>query len=127
MILIILLILIIFLHYLCNKTQLIENLDNEQPTNTNEEVYQHYTDLEKDEKNGPLFLAFKNAANISSLYSKISNLNNLKANITDISGQTHANSKALLKIGEQIGKLVHANTHTPTGGLPAVPKVTGLN
>lgn len=124
-ILIIILILIIFLHYFCNKTKLIENLDDDSQTNNEE--YQHYTDLEKDEKGGPLFLAFKNAANISSLHSEISELNNLKTKITDISGQTHANSKALLKLSEQIGKLVHINPGTSIERSTSIPKGTGIN
>ena len=83
-ILITLLICIILLHYLHTKTFLIENLANENESDTEDESdtenesdtkknsYQDYDNLKNNQTDGAHFLALKNAANIYVLHSLIS-------------------------------------------------------
>ena len=143
-ILIILFILIIILHYFSKNSPLIENLEGsntdattdattnattnattDATTNattgatTGDEQYQHYSDIENNQKTGPLFLALKNAANISSLHSKISALSNMNEQVTNLDAQVKTNSKAILRIGQEISKYAYS----AVGATP--PKVTG--
>jgi len=133
-ILIILFILIIILHYFSKNSPLIENLDSSvnadattsattsattDATNTTDEQYQHYSDIENNQKTGPLFLALKNAANISSLHSKISALSNMNEQVTNLDTQVKTNSKAILRLGQEISKYAYS----AVGATP--PKVTG--
>jgi hypothetical protein len=135
--LIILLSLLIF-YYLCTNNRLIENNTNGKDTNgknTNEKntngkntdankvneddeddvpKYQEYTDLKNNNKTGPLFLALKNAANISSLHSKISGLNNLKEKINVIDSKVNLNGKALTQLSNHLSKI----SQTFTGKTP---------
>ena len=104
-ILLILLILITILHCYFRGNSLIENLDNSSETvsstdETND--YKPYSELQENSKQGPMFLAMKNAANIASLHSEFSRLKNLPYDITNIKSQVKTNSKALINIGKQI-------------------------
>ena len=130
-ILIILFILIIILHYFSKNSPLIENLDSSvnadattsattDATNaTTDEQYQHYSDIENNQKTGPLFLALKNAANISSLHSKISALSNMNEQVTNLDTQVKTNSKAILRLGQEISKYAYSAVGA------TAPKVTG--
>lgn len=130
-ILIILFILIIILHYFSKNSPLIENLDSsvnadattsattDATNTTTDEQYQHYSDIENNQKTGPLFLALKNAANISSLHSKISALSNMNEQVTNLDTQVKTNSKAILRLGQEISKYAYS----AVGATP--PKVTG--
>ena len=109
-ILLILLILITILHCYFRGNSLIENLDNTSETvsstdNTSTDEtndYKPYSELQENSKQGSMFLAMKNAANIASLHSEFSRLKNLPYDITNIKGQVKTNSKALINIGKQI-------------------------
>ena len=141
MVIIILLLLLIslaLLHFLYNDRCLIENLDNESDNTDNIDdtedtedtdstiQYQPYTDLSEDPKNGPMFLAMKNAANISALHSQLSALKNVPFQISDLSGIAHSNSKAIVNIGKEIYKVGGAsfNTDIPSGPYPSATSVS---
>ncbi len=102
-IILVLVILITLLHYFYGGKCLIENFDmNEDDVNN---TYQSYNDLKDDPKNGPMFLAMKNAANIAALHSQLAALKNIPSEIIDISGMVHQNSNALVNIGKEIHKV----------------------
>ena len=102
-IILVLVILITLLHYFYGGKCLIENFDmNEDDVNY---TYQSYNDLKYDPKNGPMFLAMKNAANIAALHSQLAALKNIPSEIIDISGMVHQNSSALVNIGKEIHKV----------------------
>ena len=132
MVIIILLLLLIslaLLHFLYNDRCLIENLDNTEDTEDTEDSsvqYQPYTDLSEDPKNGPMFLAMKNAANISALHSQLSALKNVPSQISDISGVANSNSKAIVNIGKEIHKVGAAsfNTDISSGLYPSTMSST---
>ena len=122
-ILILLLFSIILLYHFCTNTPLIENIDNNSEEDdddyANNNSYQN-------QSNNPLFIALKNAANISTLKSKVAALDNLKEQVASISEQVQTNDDTLSRIGEHINELGYENM----GGIPAqgkqMPKVTGL-
>lgn len=113
MILIILLIIVLFLlilhNFLNTNNKLLENLDNK----SDDEEYQKYRNLENNEKNGPLFLALKNAANISALHSQISGINNLKERISDIENHVKANNKGILNLTNHLNQLGKSISEKP--------------
>ena len=135
MVIIILLLLLIslaLLHFLYNDRCLIENLDSEsdntddtEDTEDSSVQYQPYTDLSEDPINGPMFLAMKNAANISALHSQLSALKNVPSQISDLSGVANSNSKAIVNIGKEIHKVGEAsfNTDISSGLYPSASSV----
>ena len=112
-ILLILLILITILHCYFRGNSLIENLDNTSETvsstdNTSTDEtndYKPYSELQENSKQGSMFLAMKNAANIAALHSQLAALKNVPSEIIDISGMVHQNSSALVNIGKEIHKV----------------------
>ena len=103
-ILITILILLITQNYLYKNYSLLENLDNKTKDEDKEE-YQPYKSLKNDQKNGPLFLALKNAANISALHSQISGIHKLKDRLGDVEHKVDLNGKALTNLTNHLNKL----------------------
>ena len=96
-ILIIILIFLILQNFLYKTNSVFENLDNQTSTNDNNKPC--------DANSNPLFLALKNAANISALQSKISEFGNLKEELDKIQYQVNSNTKGLTGITHQISKV----------------------
>jgi hypothetical protein len=111
LVLIVLISLIILLHYLCSNNQIIEYLDNPDDSDKNKN-YQDYSNLKSDPKNGPLFLATKNAANISVLHTDVDALNKLKEQVSDLSGQILANSQALSTVIKKVTEFPSVPTNS---------------
>ena len=134
-ILLLLLIVIVLLHFLYKGTSLIENLDDmgnsddSGTSNTGPDNYQPYNDLVQNPQKGPMFLAMKNAANISALHSQLTALKTVPYEISDLSGQVHTNSKALVNIGKQIQSVGEAslNTNISSGPYPSTSSVSNTS
>tara|TARA_B100001093_G_scaffold508672_1_gene571319 strand:- start:4164 stop:4526 length:363 start_codon:yes stop_codon:yes gene_type:complete len=109
------LIFLILYKFLYTKNRLLENLDNKKNINNenDDEEYQKYRNLENNEKNGPLFLALKNAANISALHSQISGINNLKERISDIENQVKVNNKGIMNLTNHLNQLGKSISQKP--------------
>ena len=110
-ILLIILLIVIILYNLCNNHILLENmtddstaLNKSQSKDLDQEEYQHYYNLEKDQKTGPLFLALKNAANISSLHSKIDQMKGLKEKVESIQNHVKINTKGISQLSNKLTK-----------------------
>ena len=105
---IILLFSIILLYHFCTNTPLIENIDNNiADTNVNTD-----TNIDTDGHNNssnPLLIAFKNAANISTLQSKVATLNTMKDQIFKLKEKVKENSMMLSGINKQISKIAFSN------------------
>ena len=84
-VIIVLLSLIILLHYFC-RNKLIENLDNQNDSVVNTVSEKAY------------ILSMQNASHINLLQSQMAKINNLKQQVSDNSGNIIQNSKALMKI-----------------------------
>ena len=130
-ILLLLLIVIVLLHFLYKGTSLIENLDDmgdSSTSNTGPDNYQPYNDLVQNPQKGPMFLAMKNAANISALHSQLTALKTVPYEISDLSGEVHTNSKALANIGKQIQSVGEAslNTNISSGPYPSTSSTSWM-
>ena len=99
-VLIIILILLILQNFLYKNNNLFENLDNQ--TNTEQNTEQNKP---CDHNSNPLFLALKNAANISALQSKISEFSNLKERLDTVENHVKANTKGLIGITHQFSQV----------------------
>jgi len=82
----------------------------EGATNMNDSVnYQDYNDLEKTD---PMFLAIKNAANISYIKTQLDDLQGIKQQIFDLSNNVYSNAQQI----DEIQQAVQDQAEAITGG-----------
>lgn len=88
-------------HYLPNMSQfrIVEGLTS------------NYQGYENEEKTDPLFLASKNAANISYLKSRLDEIGDLRKMVEDISGQVSLNSFNIKQIVDASSKKAESLTN----------------
>lgn len=105
--------LILVGHFLPNLSQfrIVEGL-------TNGGGYQGY---EGEEKSDPMFLATKNAANISVLKSEIDGIAELKKLVEDISGQVALNSYNIKQVVDASSKQANAINESASENLSSTP------
>lgn len=103
-VLIALMCLLLLGHFLPNLSQfrIVEGL-------TSNEQYQGYA---QEQANDPMFLATKNAANISFLKSRFDEIGNLRKLVEDVSGQVALNSYNIKEIIEASKKKTDALTNS---------------
>lgn len=99
------LILINIYEHLKPKTR--EGIENQNNTSTPN--YQDYNDLQNKD---PMFLAIKNAANISYIKSQLDELTGIKQQILDLSNNVYDNAQQI----DQIQKAVQDQASAVTGG-----------
>lgn len=100
------LILINIYEHLKPKTR--EGIENQNNTSTPN--YQDYNDLQNKD---PMFLAIKNAANISYIKSQLDELTGIKQQILDLSNNVYDNAQQI----DQIQKAVQDQASAVTGGV----------
>ena len=99
-----------------------DNDNNDNNDNDNQE-FQPYTSLQNSPNKGPQFLAIKNAANLQVLQRQLDGLGNIKQKMADLQSQLATNSKAIIKIGQQVqqaGYSVIGGQPTPGEPLPTI-------
>lgn len=88
----------------------IENQNNTSTsTSTSNTNYQDYNDLQNKD---PMFLAIKNAANISYIKSQLDELTGIKQQILDLSNNVYTNAQQI----DQIQQAVQDQAEAVTGG-----------
>jgi len=89
------------------KPTMIEKFDN--PTDKPNNSYQDYNELQNKD---PMFLAIKNAANISYMKSQLDELSGIKQQILDLSNNVYTNAQQI----DQIQQAVQDQAEAVTGG-----------
>ena len=89
------------------KPPTIENFDNQTDKQNNS--YQDYSELQNKD---PMFLAIKNAANISYMKSQLDELSGIKQQILDLSNNVYTNAQQI----DQIQQAVQDQAEAVTGG-----------